>query len=289
MIKPITFQGAVNFKASLYALEIRSRFIDQANANGYFKNYGQELAMINSSPTTITIGTGAFCVQGRMAEVTSQEVINIDYSSNMGGHELLNNVGYVIAKIQTYQLNSENNCSFLVRIGSSFSSLNLGLTQMDTYSYDSDSANKIYELPIYSFEIDAATGELANITKLIQPIDDYNKVYQLMQSMQTLVEAIQEVANNANELSSNAESLATEANEIALTAGANSVEAKNSAATAVAVANEAKSKVDELGDQIVEKQGTKVVKNGQYLTTYSVDNNLTTEDTIRISGGNSVK
>ena len=289
MIKPITFPGAVNFKASLYALEIRSRFIDQANANGYFKNYGQELAMINSSPTTITIGTGAFCVQGRMAEVTSQEVINIDYSSNMGGHELLNNVGYVIAKIQTYQLNSENNCSFLVRIGSSFSSLNLGLTQMDTYSYDSDSANKIYELPIYSFEIDAATGELANITKLIQPIDDYNKVYQLMQSMQTLVEAIQEVANNANELSSNAESLATEANEIALTAGANSVEAKNSAATAVAVANEAKSKVDELGDQIVEKQGTKVVKNGQYLTTYSVDNNLTTEDTIRISGGNSVK
>jgi hypothetical protein len=289
MIKPITFQGAVNFKASLYALEIRSRFIDQANANGFFKNYGQELAMINSSPTTITIGTGAFCVQGRMAEVTSQEVINIDYSSNMGGHELVNNVGYVIAKIQTYQLNSENNCSFLVRIGSSFSSLNSGLTQMDTYSYDSDSANKIYELPIYSFEIDVATGELANITKLIQPIDDYNKVYQLMQSMQTLVEAIQEVANNANELSINAESLATEANEIALTAGVNSLDAKNSATTAVAVANEAKSKVDELGDQIVEKQGTKVVKNGQYLTTYSVDNNLTTADTIRIFGGNSVK
>ena len=160
---------------------------------------------------------------------------------------------------------------------------------MDTYSYDSDSANKIYELPIYSFEIDVATGELANITKLIQPIDDYNKVYQLMQSMQTLVEAIQEVANNANELSINAESLATEANEIALTAGVNSLDAKNSATTAVAVANEAKSKVDELGDQIVEKQGTKVVKNGQYLTTYSVDNNLTTADTIRIFGGNSVK
>lgn len=289
MIKPITFQGAVNFKASLYALEIRSRFIDQANANGFFKNYGQELAMINSSPTTITIGTGAFCVQGRMAEVTSQEVINIDYSSNMGGHELVNNVGYVIAKIQTYQLNSENNCSFLVRIGSSFSSLNSGLTQMDTYSYDSDSANKIYELPIYSFEIDVATGELANITKLIQPIDDYNKVYQLMQSMQTLVEAIQEVANNANELSINAESLATEANEIALTAGVNSLDAKNSATTAVAVANEAKSKVDELGVQVVEKQGTKVTKDGQYLTTYNVDNNLTTTDVIRIHGGNSVK
>lgn len=110
-----------------------------------------------------------------------------------------------------------------------------------------------------------------------------------MQSLQTLVAAIQEVANNANQLSTNAESLAEEANEIALTAGANSLDAKNSAAIAVAVANEAKSKVDELGDQIVEKQGTKVVKNGQYITTYSVDNNLTTADTIRISGGNSVK
>ena len=111
MIKPITFQGAVNFKASLYALEIRSRFIDQSSANGYFKNYGRELAMINSSPSTITIGTGAFCVQGRMAEVTSQEVLTIDYSQNNGIHELMYNVGYVLAKIQTYQLNSENNCS----------------------------------------------------------------------------------------------------------------------------------------------------------------------------------
>lgn len=289
MIKPITFQGAVNFKASLYALEIRSRFIDQANANGYFKNYGQELAMINSSPSTITIGTGAFCVQGRMAEVTSQEVLTIDYSQNNGIHELMYNVGYVLAKIQTYQLNSENNCSFEVKLGTSFYSLNAGLTQMDTYAYDSDNVNKIYELPIYSFEINQATGELTNITKLIQPIDDYNKVYQLMQTMQTLVEAIQEVANSAMELSTNAENLAEEANEIALTAGANSVEAKNSATTAVAVANEAKFKVDELGVQVVEKQGTKVTKDGQYLTTYNVDNNLTTTDVIRIHGGNSVK
>lgn len=289
MIKPITFQGAVNFKASLYALEIRSRFIDQANANGYFKNYGQELAMMNSSPNTITIGTGAFCVQGRMAEVTSQEVLTIDYSTDNGTHEILYNVGYVIAKIQTFQLNSENNCSLLVRLGSSFASLNSGLTQMDTYSYDSDNVNKIYELPIYSFSIDSSTGELTNITKLIQPIDDYNKVYQLMQSIQTLVEAIQEVANDAMELSTNAESLAMEANEIALTAGANSLEAKNNAAIAVSVSNDAKTKVDELGVQIVEKQGTKVVKNGQYVTTYNVDNNLTTNDTIRIIGGNSVK
>lgn len=30
MIKPVTFQGCFNFNANLYALEVRSRFIDQS-------------------------------------------------------------------------------------------------------------------------------------------------------------------------------------------------------------------------------------------------------------------
>lgn len=284
MIKPITFQGVVNFKASLYALEIKSRFIDQANASGYFTNYGQELALINSSPTTVTIGTGAFCVQGRMSEVTSQEVINIDYSSNIS-----NNVGYVIARIQTYQLNSENNCNIFVRLGSSFNTLDSTLLQENTYSYDADTDNKVYELPIYSFEINQSTGELTNVTKLIKPIDDYNKIYQLAQSLQTLVADIQEVANSALQNSTNAENIAENSMEIALTTSINSQEAKTSANTAVAVANAAKDKVDELENQVVEKQGTKVVKNDKYISTYNIDNNLTTDDTIRIIGGNSVK
>ncbi len=44
MIKPVTFQGCFNFNANLYALEVRSRFIDQSKANGYYKGYGNELA-----------------------------------------------------------------------------------------------------------------------------------------------------------------------------------------------------------------------------------------------------
>lgn len=37
MIKPVTYQGVFNFKANLYALEVKSRFIDQSKADGYYK------------------------------------------------------------------------------------------------------------------------------------------------------------------------------------------------------------------------------------------------------------
>lgn len=38
-IKPVTYQGVFNFAANLYALEVKSRFIDQNKANGYYKGY----------------------------------------------------------------------------------------------------------------------------------------------------------------------------------------------------------------------------------------------------------
>ena len=44
MIKPVTYQGVFNFKANLYAIEVKSRFIDQSKADGYYKGYGDELA-----------------------------------------------------------------------------------------------------------------------------------------------------------------------------------------------------------------------------------------------------
>ena len=59
MIKPVTFQGCFNFNANLYALEVRSRFIDQSKANGYYKGYGNELAA-QIVGQKIQIGTGAF-------------------------------------------------------------------------------------------------------------------------------------------------------------------------------------------------------------------------------------
>ena len=65
MIKPVTYQGVFNFKSNLYALEVKSRFIDQSKANGFYKGYGEELAA-KIIGQTIQIGTGAFVVQGRM-------------------------------------------------------------------------------------------------------------------------------------------------------------------------------------------------------------------------------
>ena len=59
MIKPVTFQGQFNFNANLYALEVKSRFIDQNNANGYYTGYGDELAATIVGGNKIQIGTGA--------------------------------------------------------------------------------------------------------------------------------------------------------------------------------------------------------------------------------------
>ena len=70
MIRPVTYQGVFNFDAHLYALEIKSRFIDQNNANGYYTGYGAELAATVVG-NQIKIGTGAFIIQGRMNEITS--------------------------------------------------------------------------------------------------------------------------------------------------------------------------------------------------------------------------
>ena len=72
MIKPVTFQGCVNFDANLYAVEVRSRFIDQTKANGYYRNYGEDIAA-SVIAQSIRIGTGAFLVQGRMVEITAAD------------------------------------------------------------------------------------------------------------------------------------------------------------------------------------------------------------------------
>ena len=96
MIKPVTFQGISNFKANLYALEVKSRFIDQANANGYYKNYGSELAAVVIGET-IQVGTGAFVVQGRMSEITIAEIVT-KYETNIRFVCSLSSVYWPIAR-----------------------------------------------------------------------------------------------------------------------------------------------------------------------------------------------
>lgn len=99
MIKSITFQGNRKFAANLYALEIKSRFIDQTHADGYYSGYGAELEA-KVVGNQIQIGTGAFVVQGRISEVVSTEVVTPTIYGNC--------VGYVVARIETYHVSDDN-------------------------------------------------------------------------------------------------------------------------------------------------------------------------------------
>ena len=159
-IKPVTYQGLKNFKANLYALEIKSRFIDQSAADGYYKGYGDELNAIVSS-NIITIGSGALLVQGRLNEIeTGGESVEVTIQNGL--------VGYVVARIETYHPDDYNNCVLLAKTGTSLESITLA--QEDTYQRSSDGQNKIYELPLYSFSME--NGAITNLTKLISPVEE---------------------------------------------------------------------------------------------------------------------
>lgn len=168
-IKPITYQGASNFKANLYALEIRSRFIDQSAANGYYLGYGDELKATVSS-NVITIGSGAFLVQGRLNEIEAGgETVTVNMQNGR--------VGYIIARIETYHPSDTENCTLVSRTGADFDSI--VLTQDDTYRNDADSTNKVYELPLYSFRIE--NGAIARLEKIIEPVKENAKTREIAQ------------------------------------------------------------------------------------------------------------
>ena len=152
MIKPVTYQGVFNFKANLYALEVKSRFIDQSKADGYYKGYGDELSATIVGQS-IRIGTGAFVVQGRMNEVTAAETVTPQMTNGY--------VGYVVARIETYHPSDEENCSFVAYVGTSLDAI--PLVKDDIYSAESETVNKAYELPIYSFAI--LNGTITNLQR----------------------------------------------------------------------------------------------------------------------------
>ncbi len=302
MIKPVTYQGVYNFNSNLYALEIKSRFIDQNNANGYYTNYGAELEA-KVVGNQIQIGTGAFVVQGRMNEIVSTETVTVQITDNT--------VGYVVARIETYHPADENNCTLKKYIGSSLN--NIPLQQDDVYAAEAENENRVYELPIYSFEI--KNGTIINLTRLIRPVDDYSQVQlQIDELRKTTNDALEkatsakaealEIANAASAKSDNAISVASNAKNIASeseTKAANAVAVSNNA---VATADNAKSiaentvdvvnqqheqmreEINTLAEQIAEKQGTTVVKNGESLTVFIADNLIETTDEISINGGN---
>ncbi len=257
MIKPVTFQGISNFKANLYALEVKSRFIDQANANGYYKNYGSELAAVVIGET-IQVGTGAFVVQGRMSEITIAEIVT---PSIVNG-----NVGYVCLRCETYHPSDEYNTRLVVYTAATLNEIEL--TQEDTYQNGADETNKIYELPIYSFAI--SNGAITNLTKLIEPCGDYEKLKAIADAAVAAAQNAVETANNANTQSQNAVETANNADSQSQTAINTANAATQTAQQASTDVSRLEGVVDEFVDRIIDKQGTRVVKGDTSLTTLEV-------------------
>ena len=164
MLKAVTFKAAQNFKANLYALEVRSRFTDQSKANGYYNGYGNSLSATVVGTSGIKIGSGAFVVQGRMVEVVSSETVSIAYQEGK--------VGYIVCRIETCPATNAENCSLVARVGSSLAGISL--TQENTYAYESESTNRVYELPLYSFVMQ--NSAITSVTRIIEPIIEFTEL-----------------------------------------------------------------------------------------------------------------
>ncbi len=159
-IKAVTFRGAANFNSNLYALEMKTRFIDQSVADGYFEGYGKELAAV-AAGNQITVGSGAFVVQGRVAEIDSNGAA-VTVSIEKGNH------GYVCARIETYPASGTEHCSLIVKTGASLS--DISLIREDTYMSESEYENKVYELPLYSFYM--TNDGITNLERNIPPLSE---------------------------------------------------------------------------------------------------------------------
>lgn len=233
MIKPVTFQGQFNFNANLYALEVKSRFIDQNNAHGYYTGYGDELAATIVGGNKIQIGAGAFVVCGRMSEITAAEIVQPQIFDGFKG--------YVVARIETFHPADEGNVTIIAKVQTSWEALNRELEQNDVYASTADNVNTAYELPIYSFEISGT--QITNLVKLIKPVCDYA--------------TIKTIVDNA---------LATAQSAVATANGAVST-----ANAAKAAADKATADVADLAEQIAEGQGTSVTLNGVPQATFPAD------------------
>ena len=305
MIKPVTFQGQSNFNANLYALEVKSRFIDQNNAHGYYLNYGDELAASVVGGNQIQVGTGAFVVCARMAEITAPEILRPQIFDTFKG--------YVVARIETYHPADELNVTLIAKVQTSWEALNRELEQNDVYAAEADNVNTAYELPIYSFEISGT--QIVNLTRLIKPVCDYatmkaivdnalataqnavttaNAAVDTSNDARTKAAAAVTTANGANTKSDNAVSVAgaaktnadnalATANELDAqikSANATAADAVDTADAAASTATAASNKVDELETQIAEKQGTKVTLGGVPQATYPADDLVHSDDKI---------
>ena len=226
-IKPVTFQGVTNFKSNLYALEVKSRFIDQNKADGYYSGYGQELAA-SISGSTVTVGSGAFLVQGRQVEIeTGGESVSVEIRNGY--------YGYIIARIETFRPSDNACCSIISKTGASLASITL--TQQDTYARVAETENRVYELPLFSFYMTG--GNITNLTKVITAIQEATNVRDIANGAVATANTASQNANTAVSTANAASATANTAATNASTAVTKANEAKTSAASAVSTANAA--------------------------------------------------
>ena len=277
MIKPVTFQGQSNFNANLYALEVKSHFIDQNNAHGYYLNYGDELAANVVGGNQIQVGTGAFVVCARMAEITAPEILRPQIFDTFKG--------YVVARIETYHPADELNVTLIAKVQTSWEALNRELEQNDVYSAEADNVNTAYELPIYSFEISGT--QIVNLTRLIKPVCDYATMKAIVDNAlataQNAVTTANAAVDTSNDARTKAAAAVTTANGLDAqikSANATAADAVDTADAAASTATAASNKVDELETQIAEKQGTKVTLGGVPQATYPADDLVHSDDKI---------
>lgn len=194
MLKAVTFRAEQNFKSNLHALEVKSRFIDQNNANGYYIGYGDELSATVIGTSGIKIGSGAFLVQGRMVEIVSAETVSIAYEEGK--------VGYIVCRIETNPAENVPNCTLAARTAASLS--DISLTKEDVYAYNSEDTNKVYELALYSFGMQNTA--INNVVKLISGIEEISEIKATADTAKSTADAASTAASNAVSTANSAKS-----------------------------------------------------------------------------------
>lgn len=170
MVEGVTYQSKKKFSAGLYALEVKSRFIDQNHADGFYKGFGEELSA-SATGNVITLGTGAFLVQGRMNVVTEAERVVV--SAAHAGKK-----GMLVAHINTFQPDSGEYCVLQPLFDTSVEAIKARLKRENTYAAEADTSNRVYEFPLFTFDV-GENGTVLNLVKEIKPIEDYATVKSL--------------------------------------------------------------------------------------------------------------
>lgn len=155
-IKLVTFDGAQNYESNYYAAQIANYFHTNAASNGYL-DWGDRLEATLVGDNIIKIASGLLIIQGRMIAIEDSESLMITAT------RAENQVGYLVASIRPYDPDSNNFFGFTYKMSSDLESITF--TQENTF-YNPGNENRLYELPLYSFEF--TNGTISNLLKVVE-------------------------------------------------------------------------------------------------------------------------